>query len=96
MSIVVDPDNYNAVINAQHEWLKTLQSKQPKAQILIKAIEGKTPVKADYNFCGWLPNLYFWHKLEETDVLLAKKMFQAFDYLFYVIIGDIGFVRGDI
>jgi hypothetical protein len=47
MNIVVDPNDYSAVIHAQHEWLKTLQSEQPKTQILIKAIEGKTPEKAD-------------------------------------------------
>jgi len=36
MSIVVDPDDFNAVLKAQHEWLKTLQSEQPKTQISIK------------------------------------------------------------
>ena len=36
MILSVDPDDYHAVINVQHEWLKTLQSKQPKTQISIK------------------------------------------------------------
>src|SRR5271169_6397420 len=65
MSIVVDPDNYSAVVNAQHEWLKTLQSEQPKAQILIKAIEGQTPEKADYDLYKWLPYPSVWYKIKE-------------------------------
>lgn len=65
MSIVVDPDNYNAVINAQHEWLKILQSEQPKAQILIKVIEGKAPEKADYDLYRWRPYPHVWHKIKE-------------------------------
>ena len=65
MSIVVDPDNYDAVINAQHEWLKILQSEQPKAQILIKVIEGKAPEKADYDLYRWLPYPRVWHKIKE-------------------------------
>jgi len=65
MSIVVDPDNYNAVINAQHEWLKTLKSEQPKAQILIEAKKGETPEKADSDLYRWLPYAYIWHKIKE-------------------------------
>jgi hypothetical protein len=65
MSIVVDPDNYSAVVNAQHEWLKTLQSEQLKAQILIKAIEGQTPEKADNDLYRWLPYAYIWDKIKE-------------------------------
>jgi len=61
----VDPDDHNAVINAQHEWLKTLQSEQPKAQILIKAIEGETPQKADSDLYRWLPYAYIWYKIKE-------------------------------
>src|SRR5271157_374299 len=65
MSIVVDPNDYNAVINAQHEWLKTLQSEQPKTQILIKVIEGKAPEKADSDLYRWLPYAYIWDKIKE-------------------------------
>ena len=65
MGIVVDPNDYNAVIHAQHEWLKTLQSEQPKTQILIKAIEGKIPEKADSDLYRWLPYAYIWHKIKE-------------------------------
>ena len=65
MSIVVDPNDYNSVINAQHEWLKTLQSEQPKTQILIKAIEGKTPEKTDSDLYKWLPYPSVWHKIKE-------------------------------
>jgi phage/plasmid-associated DNA primase len=65
MSIVVDPNDYNAVINAQHEWLKILQSEQPKAQILIKAVEGKAPEKADYDLYKWLPYPSVWYKIKE-------------------------------
>ena len=65
MSIVVDPDNYNAVINSQHEWLKTLQSEQPKEQILIKAIEGETPEKMDSDLYRWLPYAYIWAKIKK-------------------------------
>ncbi len=63
MGIVVDPENYNVIINAQHEWLKTLQSEQPKEQILIKAIEGETPEKADSDLYRWLPYAYIWGKI---------------------------------
>ncbi len=66
MGIVVDPNDYNAVIHAQHEWLKTLQSEQPKTQILIKAIEGKIPQKADSDLYRWLPYAYIWHKIKES------------------------------
>ena len=65
MGIVVYPNDYNAVINAQHEWLKTLQSEQPKAQILIKAKEGKTPEKADSDLYRWLPFACIWDKIKE-------------------------------
>jgi hypothetical protein len=65
MSIVVDPNDYNAVINVQHEWLKTLQSEQPKTQILIKAIEGKIPQKGDSDLYRWLPFAYIWDKIKE-------------------------------
>ncbi len=67
MSIVVDPNDYNAVINAQHEWLKTLQSEQPKTQILIKVVEGKAPEKADYDLYRWLPYPSIWHKIQEPN-----------------------------
>ena len=71
MGIVVDPDDYNAVINAQHEWLKTLQSEQPKTQILIKAMEGETPEKADSDLYRWLPYAYIWDKIKEP-IYLAE------------------------
>jgi len=71
MGIVVDPDDYNAVINAQHEWLKTLQSKQSKAQILIKAMGGETPEKADSDLYRWLPYAYIWDKIKEP-IYLAE------------------------
>ncbi len=62
MSIIVDPNNYSAVINAQHEWLKILQNEQPKTQILIKAIEGRAPEKADNDLYRWLPFFIFFIK----------------------------------
>jgi hypothetical protein len=71
MSIVVDSNDYNAVINAQHEWLNTLQSEQPKAQILIKAIEGRTSVKADSDLYRWLPYSSVWHKIKEPIYILG-------------------------
>ena len=78
MSIVVAPDIYSAVVNAQHEWLKTLQSEQPKAQILIKAIEGQTPEKADNDLYRWLPYAYIWDKIKEpiyTRGILQNEIF---------------------
>jgi len=65
MSIGVDPDNCTEIIKAQHEWLKTLQSEQSKEQILIKAIEGKAPEKADYDLYGWRPYSNIWYKITE-------------------------------
>jgi len=94
MNIVVDPNDYSAVIHAQHEWLKTLQSKQPKTQISINAIEGKAPEKADYDLYKWLQNLRIWHKIKVPDIPLAKKMFQALEFSFYVRFGDTSFVMG--
>jgi hypothetical protein len=94
MILCVDPDDHHAVINVQHEWLKTLQSKQPKTQISINAIEGKAPEKADYDLYKWLQNLRIWHKIKVLDIPLAKKMFQALESLFYVRFGDISFVMG--
>lgn len=96
MSILVDPDNCNAVINVHNKWLKTPQSKRPKMHILINAIAKKVSEKAGYNFCRWLPNLYIWHKIEEPDIQLTTKIFQAFDSSFYVIFWDTDFIRGDI
>jgi hypothetical protein len=77
MNIVVDPDNFNAVINAPHEWLKTFQSKQPKTQISINAIESKAPEKADYDLYKWLQNLRIWHKIKVPDIPLAKNVSSA-------------------
>ncbi len=65
MSTVVDPCNYNAVINAQRDWLEILHSVRPKTQILIKAIEGETPEKADNDLYMWLPYAYIWDKIKE-------------------------------
>jgi phage/plasmid-associated DNA primase len=65
MSAVVDPGNYNAVINAQRDWLEILHSVRPKTQILIKAIEGETPEKADHDLYRWRPYAYIWDKVKE-------------------------------
>ncbi len=92
MSIVVDPDNYNAVINAQHEWLKTLQSKQPKAKILIKAIEGETPGKMDSDLYRWLPYAYIWYKIKKpiyiTRGILQNEILIDPDTLYWDVMKD--------
>jgi hypothetical protein len=60
----VDPGDIEAVIKAQRNWLRTLQSTQSKKPILIKAIEGSTPKNADYDLYKWVPYPSIWYKIK--------------------------------
>ena len=66
MSLTVDSNNTRAVINAQHNWLKTLQLIQPnkKAPIRVKVIEGNWPKGGDYDLYGWKSFQNIWYKVD--------------------------------
>jgi hypothetical protein len=66
LSLTVDSNNTRAVINAQHNWLKTLQLIQPnkKAPIRVKVIEGNWPKGGDYDLYGWKSFQNIWYKVD--------------------------------
>lgn len=63
MSLTVDPNDIQAVITAQHEWLEKLQEADPTHPIKIKIMEGETPEGKDYDLYAWVDFKKIWHKV---------------------------------
>jgi|GEM_PF-5398394 len=55
MALPIDPDNTQAVIKSQFQWLQTLQSLNHRKPIRIKIQEGKVPPGEDPDRYMWLP-----------------------------------------
>lgn len=65
MALPIDPDNTQAVIKSQFQWLQKLQSLNHRKPIRIKILEGKVPPGEDPDRYMWLPFVNVWHKITQ-------------------------------
>lgn len=65
MSIKIDPDSNQAIINNQRQWLQILQGLNPKKPIRVKILEGGTPPGEDSELYQWSPYVNIWHKVKQ-------------------------------